>query len=197
MNEILSGVVHWQAVHPNIGAPVSSYYLVDARVLIDPMEPAEGMDWFRENGPPEHILLTNRHHYRDSGRFVDAFACRMRASRPGMHEFSAGEPVEPFDYGDALPGGATAHEVGVICSDETALHLPAHAALAVADGVILYGELGFVPDRYIGDEPEAVKRGLRESYGRLLELDFDNLLVAHGDPLVGGAREALREFAEG
>jgi glyoxylase-like metal-dependent hydrolase (beta-lactamase superfamily II) len=129
---------------------------------------------------------------------VEAFGCVVRASRPGMHEFSDGEPVEPFDYGDDLPGGVKAYEVGVICPDETAFHVPAFQALAVADGVINYDGLGFVPDQYIGDDPEGVKRGLREVYARLAEeLDFDNLLVAHGDPIVGGARDALREFAAG
>ena len=47
------------------------------------------------------------------------------------------------------------------------------------------------------DEPEQTKRGLREAYRGLLELDFDLLLLAHGDPVVGGARDALREFVDG
>jgi hypothetical protein len=70
------------------------------------------------------------------------------------------------------------------------------AALAVADGVIRYGgRLGFVSESLM-DEPEDTKRGLKEAYARLAdELEFDNLLVAHGEPLAGGARERLREFA--
>jgi hypothetical protein len=198
MNEILPGVLHWTRTHPKIGIEVSSYYLRDERVLIDPIEPDEGVGWFRDHGPPEHVLLSNRHHHRDSAAFVGAFGCSVRASRPGMHEFGPGQPVEPFDYGDELPGGVRAHEVGVICPDETALHVPRHRTLAVADGVIRYGgELRFVADEHLGDDVEGVKRGLRESYARLLELDFDNLLLAHGDPLVGGAKDALRRFAEG
>ena len=54
-----------------------------------------------------------------------------------------------------------------------------------------------VSDEHLGDHPDDVKRGLKEAYGRLLDLDFDNLLVAHGDPVVGGAKEALRSFVEG
>lgn len=197
MNEILPGVFHWTKKHPNIGIEVSSYYLADERVLVDPMEPDAGIDWFRENAPPDHILLSNRHHYRDSGTFVDAFGCSVRASRPGMHEFTGGQPVEPFDFGDELPGGARAYEVGAICPDEAAFHLPAHAALHVADGVINYGGLRFVPDNLLGDDPDEVKRGLRTAYERLLELDFDNLLLAHGDPVAGGAKDALRGFTAG
>jgi hypothetical protein len=46
------------------------------------------------------------------------------------------------------------------------------------------------------DDPEDTKAALRATYARLAEtLEFDNLLVAHGDPVVGGGREALRQFA--
>jgi hypothetical protein len=68
--------------------------------------------------------------------------------------------------------------------------------LACADGVVRFragDELAFVPDSLM-DEPEDTKRGLREAYERLLDLDFDLLLLAHGQPVVGGGREALRKF---
>jgi hypothetical protein len=29
-----------------------------------------------------------------------------------------------------------------------------------------------------------------------MDIEFDHLLFAHGEPLVGGGREALRRFAE-
>ena len=198
MNEIAPGIVHWKAKHPSIGADVSCYYLPAERVLIDPMEPEEGLDWFRDNGPPEHILLSNRHHDRDSAKFVEAFGCTVHASRPGMHEFSDNKKVqpEPFDFGDELPGGVKAYESGAICPDDTVLYIPAHSALAVADGVINYGGLGFVPEEHLGDDVDATKRAIRESYAPLAaELEFDHLLVAHGEPVVGGARDALREFS--
>ena len=54
-----------------------------------------------------------------------------------MHEFEDGEPVEPYAFGDELAGGEImVHEVGCICPDEAALHIPSLNALAVADGVI-------------------------------------------------------------
>ncbi len=47
------------------------------------------------------------------------------------------------------------------------------------------------------DDPEETKQSLREAYSRLLELDldFDILLLAHGRPWVGGAKDALRRFS--
>jgi glyoxylase-like metal-dependent hydrolase (beta-lactamase superfamily II) len=198
MNEIVPGVFHWKAKHPNIGADVSCYYLAAERVLIDPMQPEEGLDWFRENGPPEHILLSNRHHDRDSAAFVQAFGCTVHASRPGMNEFSDDQKVEPFDFGDELPGGVKAYEAGAICPDDTALHIPAHSALSVADGVINYGGLGFVPEEHLGDQVDATKKAIRDSYARIAaDAEFDNLLVAHGEPIVGGAGEQMRAFVEG
>jgi len=198
VNEILTGVVHWTVQHERIGIDVSSYYLVRERVAIDPMLPAEGLAWFEERGAPTAILLTNRHHYRASGALVDAFGCTVHCHRAGLHEFSKGEPVEPFDFGAELPGGAVACKVGAICPEETALHFPAHRALAFADGLVRGGDgpLGFVPDFLLGDDPASVKTGLLASFRRLLELDADHLLLAHGNPIVGRGTGALRDFVE-
>ena len=198
VEEVTGGIWHWSAKHPKIGIDVSSYFLPEQGLLLDPMAPPEGIDRLEELGPPREILLTNRHHYRDCQALVERFGCPVRAPSVGMHEFTSGEPVEPYDFGDTLGGGAaTVHEVGGICPDESALHVAPARALAVADGVIHYGdELQFVPDNYF-DDPEGDKRVLRESYRRLAdELDFDHLLLAHGSPVVGDGRERLRRFAE-
>jgi hypothetical protein len=197
MNEIAPGLWHWTARHEHISSEVSSYYLLSERVLIDPMIPAEGIEWFEDNGAPEHVLLTNRHHDRHSWRLREAFGCSVHCVRDGLYELEGRGPVEPFDFGDELPGGVVVHEVDAICPDETALHITGHAALACADGVIRSGaggELAFVPD-WLMDEPEDTKRGLREAYERLLELDFDVLLLAHGQPVVSDGKQALRKFA--
>jgi hypothetical protein len=198
MREIAPGLWHWTARHQLIDLEVSSYYLLDERVLIDPLVPAEGMGWFDEHGAPEHVLLSNRHHDRDAWRFREAYRCAVHCVRSGLYELEGRGPVEPFDFGDALPGGALACEVDAICPDETALYISAHRALACADGVVRWPGtegLSFVPDRFM-DDPEVTKAGLRRAYGALLELDFDLLLLAHGDPVVGDAERELEEFLQ-
>jgi len=196
MREILPRVFHWTVIHPKIKIEVSSYYLADDLVLIDPLEPVEGLDWFPTK--PKHILLTNRHHYRDSGKFAGRFGCTVWCAETGLHEFQNGEEVRPFRFGDQLPGNITAVKIGALCPDETALYIPRGDGLvALADGAIRQGDspLQFVPDQYIGDDPAGVKARIRESYRHLLELDFDHLLLAHGWPWIGGGRQALRDFA--
>jgi len=196
MQEIATGLWHWTARHPKIHIEVSSYYVPERALLFDPVVPPEGVERLEELAPPREILLTNRHHWRDCGDLVERFGCTVRAPRVGMHEFSDGQPVEPYDFGDSLVGGAvTVYEVGAICPDESAIHVPSVSALAVADGVIHYGALEFVSEDLM-DDPEHTKVALKEAYARLAdELEFENLLTAHGAPVVGGAREALRDFA--
>lgn len=177
---------------------VSSYYLESERVIIDPMAPPDGLDWFAVHGAPEHAILTNRHHDRDAWRLHEAFGCTVHCIRNGLHEIAGRGPAEAFDFGDVLPGDIHAHEVDAICPDETALYIPRHGALAVADGVVRWrqgDELQFVPDSLM-DDPEQTKQQLRDAYRRLLELDFDLLLLAHGDPVITDARDALRTFLD-
>ena len=200
MREILPGLFHWTVVHPKIKIEVSSYYVRDARALLDPLIPAEGKERLRELGPPENVFLTNRHHYRHCAEIEREFGCRVWCNEAGLHEFSKGERVHGFRAGDILPGGIESYEVGAICADETALRIPvAEGALAIADGIVRDGDgsLSFVPDELLGDDPVEVKRGLRAAYARLLDLDFDHLLFAHGEPWLGGGKEVLRAFAEG
>jgi hypothetical protein len=197
VQEIAPGLWHWTARHEHIHSDVSSYYLLSERVLIDPMVPAEGLGWFNDHGPPEHVLLSNRHHDRQSWLLRDEFGCNVLCIRDGLHELEGRGPVQPFDFGDELPGGVIVYEVDAICPDETALHIPLHRALACADGAVrLRGsdELSFVPDALM-DDPEQTKQRLRDAYRRLLELDFDLLLLAHGDPVVGSGKDALRALA--
>ena len=197
--EITPGLWHWTARHPHIGQPVSSYYLMGERVLLDPLLPRGGVEWFQEHdAPPEHIVLTNRHHDRHSFRLRDAFGCEIHCIDNGVHELSGRGPVTPFHFGDELPGGIIVHEVGAISPDETALHIPSHDALACADGVVRMSgpDLEFVPDRLM-DDPEHTKAGLLFRYRGLLELDFSHLLLAHGAPFVGDGKRALAEFVGG
>jgi glyoxylase-like metal-dependent hydrolase (beta-lactamase superfamily II) len=196
MQEIAPGLWHWTARHERIGVDVSSYYLLPERVVLDPVLPPEGTEWFEELQAPEHVVMTNRHHDRHAWKLKDRFGCTVHCVATGMHEIEGRGEAQPFEFGAELPGGIVVHEIDAICPDETALQIPSHRALACADGVIHYGgQLGFVPD-HLMDEPEETKQDLKAAYRRVLDVypDFDVLLLAHGDPVVGHAGDALRDF---
>ena len=194
MREILPGVVHWTGSHPRIGIEVSSYWLVPERAVLNPLMPPGGLRAFGAE-PPDAVLLTNRHHLRDG----EQFGVPIHAPRVGLHEFSPEQDVRGYDDGDEVVPGVTARHIGALSDDEFALVIPRAKAVAIADGVVRDGDspLAFVPDHLMGDDPEADKRGLREAFAKLVdEVDFGALLLAHGDPVVDGAREQLREFVE-
>ena len=192
MEEIQPGLLHWTAYRDTIGADVHSYLHVPSGTLLDPMEPLQGL----EAVPPvQRIVLTNRHHYRHSDRFREVFGCPVLCHEAGLHELEGG--AEGFAWGDELAPGVTVHEVGVLCPEETAVELD--GGLAFADALIRgrHGELGFVPDFLLGDDPEAIRDGLRERFRRLADqVEFDALLLAHGDPVRTGGRSALKTFAD-
>jgi glyoxylase-like metal-dependent hydrolase (beta-lactamase superfamily II) len=192
VDEIAPGINHWKATHPNLGVEVSSYWIPELRLLLDPIAVPDEVEGV------EHILLSCRHHTRDSLEAAERFGATVYAPRTGMHEFPEDTPIQPYDFGDALLDGAvTPHEVGGLSPDETALHVPSVNALSIADGAIRYGEeLHFVPDQYM-DNPDEDKAALKRGLGELADqLSFDVLLLAHGEPYPSGGRDALRRFAE-
>jgi hypothetical protein len=204
MDEIFPGLLSWTAFRDTIGQPVHSAYVVGARTLIDPMIPPEGLSAFgtRALPAPERIVLSNRHHRRHSARFAERFDCVVVANERGLYDLlDAPLRVRGFRPGDEVAPGIVAQEVGVLCPDESALHVQlGPGALAVADGAMRVGDdgaLGFFSDHLLGSDPEQVKRGLAAAYRRLCdELEFEVLLMAHGAPIVSGGKQALRDFAD-
>jgi glyoxylase-like metal-dependent hydrolase (beta-lactamase superfamily II) len=191
MEHIQPGLLHWTAYRDTIGADVHSYFHEPSGTLIDPMVPPERVSAL---GEPQRVVLTNRHHYRES----DRFGCPVLCHEAGLHEFRDGRQVHGFAFGDELAPGVVALEVGVLTPEETALHVG--DALAFADCVIRRGngELGFVSDFLLGDDPQAVKDGLRAAFQRLCaDVEFEALLLAHGEPMASGGRAALEMFATG
>ena len=71
-------------------------------------------------------------------------------------------------------------------------------ALAFADSLInAGGRVGFVPDGLLGDDPEQVRADITAAVRELLDTqEFAHVLFAHGDPVVGGGRDALARLVQ-
>lgn len=194
MEEVLDGVFQWKAVHPKIGIEVGCHLVAGSGTAIDPLLPDEGIEWFDGRGV-ERIVLSNRHHLRHAEQIAERFGCPILCHEAGLHEFEAGPDVEGFAFGDRLADDVIALEMDAICPEDTVLRIEAGGgALLFADSLINYGGIRFVSDQHLGDDPEAVKRLIREKAAPLLDEEFEHLLFAHGDPLIDGGREALRDF---
>jgi hypothetical protein len=192
VEQVIPGVLHWRAPHPAIGFEVSSYLLVDSGTLLDPMLPqGEGAGWIGH--PVQRVVLTVRHHVRSAGEF----GVPVLAHKTGLHEFEGTDfAVRGYETGDELAPGVTVLPFGRICPDDAVLKLDiGPGVLAFGDGLVHYGgRLGHPPDRYLGEDPEAIKRDIVDGVRPLADESFDVMLFAHGDPVASGGKAMLLDF---
>jgi len=197
MEEILDGVFHWKAIHPRTASEVGCHFVAGSGTAIDPLLPDEGIEWFAARDL-RRIVLSTRHHLRQAPELAERFGCPILCHESGLYEFEGGPAVKGFAFGDRLAADVVALEMDSISPDDTVLQIESGGgALLFADSLIHYDAVGFVPDRLIGDEPEEVKSRIRQRCDALLTEKFEHLLFAHGDPLLGSGREALRGVARG
>jgi hypothetical protein len=203
MEELLPGIWHWTTYYEAIGMDVHSHWIEPAGLVLDPMVPDDtGLEWWDDRDTrPQQIVLTIGLHWRHSDEFAERWGIPVRVPRASLERYEGTDrQAEPFDWGDELGPGVTAIEIDAIAPDECALHIEqGDGIVAIADGVIRAsggGPLMFVPDGLMGDDPETVKAGLRDAFHGLLGRDWDTMLMAHGDPIVGGAKQALKDFLD-
>jgi len=208
--QLADGLWRWTARHPewhpgDFGSEVASFASKagDETILVDPLLPPEPdavLDLIeRELGERLAILITIPYHVRSSEEIRHRFrgdvettiwghpACRKRLSE------DAG--FRAFEPGDELPGGVSAHKIGKPRRYETPLHVPSHRALVFGDAV---AEVGGELRVWSGERVDAgVSRFYRDRFNPtlepLLELDFDRVLVTHGEPVLERGRQQLEQ----
>jgi metallo-beta-lactamase superfamily protein len=199
LTEVIPGIHHWSAPHPNHGHISHSYLLSEQHAALDPIGADGLIPELERLGGVEQVLLTNRHHLRGAAGVAEHFGAALRCPRAGLHEFQGPGTPEfiAYDWGEEVMPGITAHEVGSLSPDDGALHIAiGPGALALADTVMADERgLGFVPDSLM-DDPEETKRGILAALKPLLELEWDVLLLAHGGPLPSAGKQALAGFIE-
>jgi hypothetical protein len=203
IEEIVPGIVQWDAFRETIGRKVHSTFVLSSGTLIDPMAPNGdgGLDALAELATPRRIVLSNRLHYRDSARYAKRFGCPVLCHEAGLSHFADERPVQGFSFAEQLADDVRALELGSICAEETTLLLDAEggSALVFGDGLTRDddGTLAFMPDQLLGEDPEDVRAGLTRSLRRMLdEEDFDTLLFAHAESVPSGGRALLGDFLE-
>ena len=144
--------------------------------VLDPLAPPEGSEVWRrlEAKPPTMAVVLKPDHVRDVDLIVGRFGAR--AFGPWLFERQniPQTELEPIEPGSELPGGLRALYDGR-GRNETPLWLPEQRTLVFADALIGAEELR------VWDTPhlERAVPALRE----LLELPFERVIVAHGEPV--------------
>ena len=196
MNEIVPDIFTWAWFSEPHGYNFNGYLVrqADGNLCIDPVPPSDesladigGMGVAR-------ILLTNRNHSRAANvvrertgaqTFIhpdDAAHARSQgASIDG--QLSIGEKIGPLTI-VAVPGKS---------SGEVALHWPEKKLLIVGDAVIGNppGHCALLREKVM-DDPARLRRSVR----KLLDLEFDALLVGDGASILHDAKLRLKELID-
>ena len=139
-----------------------------------------------ERGRPTAIILTSDNHEREALLWSEIWQVPIWASReallllPGVKRFPLGT-VEWHGWRlhqlEGGAGGETAYRAGsLVVMGDPVVNLPDHT-------------LELLPPKYCRSQGE-----LRRSLAKLVEEPCENLFVAHGDPIMGGASEKIAKL---
>jgi glyoxylase-like metal-dependent hydrolase (beta-lactamase superfamily II) len=195
MKQIAPDVQTWSVFVADRGYTFNGYAVSTeaGTILSDPPEPAEeGWGAIDLLEPFAGVWLTNRNHSRAAAAFRERYGVTVWAHEADADELEVGADAT-VRGGEPLPGDVTIVHVPGKSPGEIAFHLPRSDALVVGDVVIGVppGELSTYPEKVIDDLDE-----LHRSAARLLDYEFDALLLCDGEPLPTGGKQKLREFVE-
>ena len=145
--------------------------------LLDALAPPEGSEvWERLDArPPTMVVILKPDHVRDVDLFVRRYGARAFGPWLFWRSNIPQTELEPIEPGSELPGGLRALYDGR-GRNETPLWLPEQKTIVFADGMTApEGELRIWGTPQI----HRARPALRE----LLELPFEHVIVAHGEPV--------------
>ncbi len=172
----------------------------------------EGLNALDQLGKVTALVRLGDFHGLDDAFYMERYRCALRGQQ-GSRTYRSTPPTQTFSDGDAGPvPNSTYFAFTSATCPEAALLLANHGLLITTDSLQYYGKqlrhfslpakmafpfLGFRRGLNIGPmwlKGVTPKGGsLRADFERLAALEFDALVGAHGEPLLTGARQALRD----
>jgi glyoxylase-like metal-dependent hydrolase (beta-lactamase superfamily II) len=164
-------------------------YLADPIPLVsDELEQLIG------NAPVAGVIVTNENHVRSAPFFCAKFSAPLLIHHDLMQlDHAAGCAITPLRDGELIgDSGLRVVEIPGAPRGEIALHFSAgDGAVIVGDALINFDPYGFtfLPDKYCVDA-----KLMRSSLRKLLEFSFEQMLFAHGTPIMRAARSKLENL---
>jgi glyoxylase-like metal-dependent hydrolase (beta-lactamase superfamily II) len=203
MREILPGIFTWGSTYADRPWDLNGYAirLDESTVLVDPPAPEEN-DWasFDRLMPITKIVLTNRDHVRDAELFRTRFGAHLVAGADEVAQLSPVAINEMVREGELIADALRVIHLPGKSAGEIGLYFdPAqHAISRKMNGIMLLGDaiignppgaLSLIPEPKL-DDSSKLKRSLR----KLLDYDFDVLLLCDGQLVLSGGKLKVAEF---
>jgi hypothetical protein len=186
---VVPGVFHWHVRDDRIDGFISAAHAIhgsEGTVLIDPLPLAP--DALAELGAIGAIALTSGGHQRSAWRLRRELGTPVYA--PALSQTLEEDPDVRYGDGDSLPGGLLAiFTPGAGTTQHTLLSEGEPGIAFVSDLLVCEpGQpLELISAEYAHDIAEA-----RRSVGKLLDLPFSVLCLAHGTPITDDPKAAIR-----
>ena len=203
MKEILPDIYTWHEFSEEKQLNFNGYLYISGNesVLIDPpgmtkQDISELKNLVGENSahPLKTILLTNVHHERECDEFRKKFSTSVWINEKDSAGLE-GTADKTFIDGDELPCGLITLEIENQKSPgESAFFLKDRGIMFIGDALIgkVPGKLNMLPPDKYKDLPLAKKE-----LNKLLNFEFEILLVGDGVPILNDAKKAVKSFLEG
>jgi glyoxylase-like metal-dependent hydrolase (beta-lactamase superfamily II) len=203
MREILSGIFTWGSTYADRPWDLNGYAITlnECTVLVDPPTPGED-DWpsFDVIRPIEKIVLTNRDHVRDVELFRTRFGAHLVAGADEVTQLAPITIDQAVHEGDLIADALRVIHLPGKSAGEIGLYFdPAqHAVSRQLGGILLLGDaiignppgaLSLIPESKLDDSSK-----LRRSLRKLLDYDFDVLLLCDGQPVLSSGKLKVAEF---
>jgi glyoxylase-like metal-dependent hydrolase (beta-lactamase superfamily II) len=191
-HQLKSSIWVWQAYDSSVKADLfSSAILTSAGIyIVDPIPlPDAQLRQFSEAASVAGIIVTNANHLRDSSTYSDRFAVPILAdarSFPGLR------PARFSEAKNGIPIGGELEVIeveGAVCGEIALYHASNGGMLIVGDALINFEPYGFtlLPRKYCLNEKQ-----MRRSLHQLLARPAEQMLFAHGVPILSGATRRLQ-----
>ena len=203
MQEILPDIYTWHEFSEEKQLNFNGYLYISGKesVLIDP--PGMTKQDFSElkklagessDHPLKNVLLTNVHHERECDKFRKKFGASVWINEKDSAGLE-GTADKTFTDGNELPCGLITIQIENQKSPgESAFFLKDRGVMFVGDALIgnVLGKLTMLPPDKYRDLPLA-----KNELNKLLNFEFEIMLVGDGMPILKDAKKAVKSFLEG
>jgi glyoxylase-like metal-dependent hydrolase (beta-lactamase superfamily II) len=203
MREIFPGIFNWGSTYADRPWDLNGYAITSdgGTILVDPPAPTDdGGPSLDAVKPIAKVVLTNRDHVRGAESFRTHWGAALVAGADEVKQLAPLKIDETVCEGDLIAGalrviglpGKSAGEIGLYFD-------PAHHAVSRQRGGILLlgdaiignppGALSLIPEPKLDDPPR-----LKQSLRKLLDYDFEVLLLCDGQSVLSGAKRKVAGF---
>ncbi len=182
--------------------------------LVNPVRLSdEGEAELRRLGTVRHVVRLGHHHEVDDWYYVEVLGATYwtlaserdgpKTRRETLSDHNAplsGLRVFEFEHTKTPEAALLVEEPGLLITCDSVQHYAGFRRISLLARLMM-PFLGFRRGTQVGPQwakAETRKDGpsLQGDFRRLLELPFDSVVGAHGDPRLGGAKAALKEFVD-